>query len=106
MHYHHALDLLLLHVPTSTLDEGTRQPGLCGSWMHRGTLLRAPYHNAMHYHHALDLLLLHVPTSTLDQGARRPSLCRDWMHKGTLLRVHDHNANNTCTHFTMHNRCT
>merc|ERR1712086_783571 len=85
MHYHHAPDLLLLHVPTSTLDEGSRRPGLCGNWMHRGGLLRAPYHNAMHYHHVPDLLLLHVPTSTLDEGTRRPGLCGNWMHRGALL---------------------
>jgi len=66
VHYHHALDLLILHVPASTLDQGARRPSLCGDWMHKGTLLRVPYHDAVHYHHALDLLLLHVPTSTLD----------------------------------------
>jgi hypothetical protein len=35
------------------------------NWMHKGTLLCLPYHNAMLYHHALALLLIHVPTSTL-----------------------------------------
>merc|ERR1711892_898357 len=87
---------------------GTRRPGLCGSWMHRGALLRAPYHNAMHYHHAPDLLLLHVPTSTLDEGTRRPGLCGNWMHRGALLRAPYHNAmhyHNCCACRTVHNCC-
>jgi len=71
--------------------------------MHKGTLLRVPYHDAMHYHNASALLLLHLPTSTLDQDARRPSLRSNWMHKGTLLRVPHYNAS---THLTMHNRRT
>merc|ERR1719401_2661079 len=103
MHYHHALDLLLLHVPTSTLDEGTRRPGLRSDWMHKGTLLRVPYHNAMHYHYTLDLLLLHVPTSTLDEGSRQPCLRSDWMHKGTLLRV-PYYTTSAC--LTVHYCCT
>jgi hypothetical protein len=37
------------------------------NWMHKGTLLCLPYHNAMHYYLALALLLFHVPPSTLDK---------------------------------------
>jgi len=107
VHYHHALDLLVLHVPTSTLDKGPRRCSLCCNWMHKGTLLRVHDHNAMHYHHALDLLVLHVPTGTLHEGSRRSGLRSNWMHKGTVLRMPHHNTStaNHPTHLAVHDCC-
>jgi hypothetical protein len=39
------------------------------NWMHKGTLLCVPDHDAMHYHHALALLFIHVPASALHKDA-------------------------------------
>jgi len=81
MHYHDASALLLLHLPTGTLDKGARRPSLRSNWMHKRTLLRVPRYNAstrVPMHNRCSCLAMHNPRDAFVLCTGRGSSSEDY----------------------------